>query len=121
MRLKMQLDVKTEDIVWLENLCLEAVKKNGIELQHVPENLQTDEVCRIAIADNWRALDYVHNKTEELCRIAYKKNPDAIDLMPIDLQNKFLKDKQAIRIGTSSYEQYATNPYRTGNYLYDDT
>jgi len=46
----MQLDVKTEDIVWLENLCLEAVKKNGLELQHVPENLK--ELCPIAVKNN---------------------------------------------------------------------
>ena len=53
-----------ELLVQTDEICLEAVKKNGLLLKYV-EN-KTDEICLEAVKKNGLALWYVRDKTEEM-------------------------------------------------------
>jgi hypothetical protein len=44
-----------------EQMCLEAVKQNGLALQYVKE--QTQEICLTAVGQNGYALSYVKEQT----------------------------------------------------------
>ncbi|MBQ3423162.1 MAG: DUF4116 domain-containing protein, partial [Romboutsia sp.] len=59
-----------------EELCLEAVRRNGLLLEYVRE--QTPKICLVAVKQNGYALKYVKEQTEELCLAAVKKNPEAL-------------------------------------------
>ena len=53
-------------------LCLEAVRTNGWELQYVRE--QTLEICLEAVRNNGYALKFVQEQTPELCLEAVRNN-----------------------------------------------
>ena len=55
-----------------EELCLLAVRQNGMTLRHV--KTQTDEICLAAVKQNGFALKYVINQTHEICLAAVKQN-----------------------------------------------
>jgi hypothetical protein len=52
-------------------LCLAAVKKNGLELEHVPEEFKTEELCIEAVIDCPEATAFLpeHLKTPEFYKI----------------------------------------------------
>lgn len=56
-------------------LCLEAVKYNGLALMFV-EN-QTEEICLAAVKHNGMALAYVREQTPEIIEAALAQNPRA--------------------------------------------
>jgi hypothetical protein len=60
-------------------LCLEAIKKNGRALRFVKE--QTPELCLAAIKKNGRALRFVKEQTPELCFEAVKQNGMALEFV----------------------------------------
>jgi len=65
-----------------QSLYLEAVK-NGLALQHVPEEFKKQELCRIAVEKDWRALEFVPEelKDEKLCHIAVGKDWHAVEFV----------------------------------------
>jgi len=61
-----------------EDLCIEAVKQNGLALQHIEAPYQTEEVCLYAVNNNWRSLQYVKRQSDEVCKTAIGKSGKAI-------------------------------------------
>ena len=61
------------------NLCLEAVKYNGLVLHHIKE--QTLEICLEAVKQNGYALQFVKEQTPEICMEAVKKNGIALQFV----------------------------------------
>lgn len=53
-----------------EEVCLAAIKKNGLALRYVKE--QTPEICLEAVKQNVRVLQYVKEQTPEICLTAVK-------------------------------------------------
>jgi len=76
-----------EDLKTVE-LCLEAVKQNGWELEFVPEDIKTAELCLEAVKQNGWALKFVPEnlKTTELCFEAVKRNGWALEFVPENLK-----------------------------------
>jgi len=71
-----------------EPIILHALRKNVRAFAHVPEKLRTNEVYRLAVAQNGLALNYVpkHLRTEEMCRIAVAEDGWALESVPWDLR-----------------------------------
>jgi hypothetical protein len=67
-----------EDKIRLFNL----IKRNPVYLEHVPEELQTEEMCLMAVKQKGLALKYVINKTEEICLKAIEQNGNALEFVP---------------------------------------
>ena len=61
-----------------QNLCIEAVKQNGLSLQYIEGPYQTEEICLYAVNNDWNSLQYVKNQTEQVCRTAIEKDGKAI-------------------------------------------
>ena len=61
-----------------EHLCIEAVKQNGLALQHIEE--ATEEVCLYAVHSNWESLQFVKEKgqTTRVCEMAIERCGKAI-------------------------------------------
>jgi len=66
-----------------EEMCLLAVKQNGMALQFVKN--QTNEICLLAVKQNGMALQFVKNQTNEICLSAVQQNGMAL---------QFVKDKE---------------------------
>lgn len=61
-------------------VCKKAVQGNGLAIRFVPPQMQTDEICQIAV-DKWpRAILGVANPTEELLCLALSKEPSLVSL-----------------------------------------
>lgn len=67
--------VKNQAPELYRELCIEAVKQNGMALYHVKK--QTPELCLIAVKRNACALKYVKDQTPEICMAAVEKNREA--------------------------------------------
>jgi exosome complex RNA-binding protein Rrp4 len=59
-----------------DEICRIAVAQNGYALQHAKE--QTDEICKLAVAQNGCALQFVKEQTEGICEIAVAQNGSAL-------------------------------------------
>jgi hypothetical protein len=59
-------------------LCLAAVQSNGLALQYIASDAQTDAICRAALQANGLALQYVARQTRELCLVAVRQNGEAL-------------------------------------------
>ena len=61
-------------------------------MKYVPEEFKTQELCRLAIKNEGRALEYVPEefKTYELCKIAVTKWGSALEFVPEELKTKEL-------------------------------
>ena len=53
-------------------ICLAAVKQNGLALQYVIISKRTPEVCLAAVKQNGNSLEYVEEQTHEICLEAIK-------------------------------------------------
>ena len=62
-----------------EELCIEAVKNDGMALQFVKN--QNDILCKLAIQQNGMALQFVKNKTKEICFLAVQQNGMALQFI----------------------------------------
>jgi hypothetical protein len=67
-----------------EPIILYALQENGWALEYVPEDLITEEMCRIAVTQNGWALEYVPRalRTEEICHIAVAERAVALEYVP---------------------------------------
>lgn len=59
------------------DICLEAVKQDGLVLDKIKE--KTHEICLAAVDNNGLALKFVEEQTEEICLVAVKNNHLAYD------------------------------------------
>ena len=69
-------------------MCLDAVKNDGLKLHIVLPKFKTPEVCLQAVKKYGRALEYVPDelKTPELCTEAVKNSPFALEYVPESLR-----------------------------------
>jgi Domain of unknown function (DUF4116) len=76
-------------------LCMEAVKRNGLTIRHIRRDYIAPEICMAAVKQNGLALAYIHNinkltsksryiqsEYDELCMTAVKQNGLAIKYVP---------------------------------------
>jgi hypothetical protein len=64
-----------------EELCKLAVRQNWNLLKYV--KVQTKEICKLAIRQNIQALQYVKEQTEEICKLAVQQNGNALKFVKI--------------------------------------
>jgi hypothetical protein len=83
---ELELNVVPEELRTPE-LCKIAVSQDGMALKYVPEELRTPEQCKIAVSQNSYALGYVSKelRTPELCKIAVSQKGWALQFVPEDL------------------------------------
>ena len=62
---------------YIQKNIIELLKKDGLYLEYV--KFQTDDLCKIAINQNWKAIKYVKNQTQELCSLAISINANAVN------------------------------------------
>jgi len=62
-----------------EEMCLLAVKQNGMALQFVKN--QTEQICLLAVKQNGMALQFVKNQTNEICLSAVQQNGMALQFV----------------------------------------
>jgi ferritin-like protein len=57
-----------------QEVCLAAVKQNGVSIEYVPEKIITKKLCLVAAKQNGYAIRYIPSKfqTEEICLAANK-------------------------------------------------
>lgn len=53
-------------------MCIEAVKINGLELEFAL--YKDDEICEMAFKNNYKSIKYINNPTKNMCIEAIKKN-----------------------------------------------
>lgn len=70
-----------------EELCLAAVKRNGLTLQVIKN--QTPEICMAAVKNDGYALQYVKQQTQELCKAAVKRDAEAIKFVAPEFKKLF--------------------------------
>ncbi|MFW9949792.1 MAG: DUF4116 domain-containing protein, partial [Candidatus Thorarchaeota archaeon] len=87
-----------------EEMCFEAVSRNGLSLYYTqfktdeiirtaikqnPHALnfieQTDEWCRLAVTEDGTSIQFVEKKTPELCLLAVRQNGGALSFIPKDM------------------------------------
>ena len=79
-----------ENWIWLDKnelsyeMCLEAVKQNGLALRFVPEEFKTSEICLEAVKEKGWVLEYVPKelRTPEICLEAVKQDGLALQFVP---------------------------------------
>ena len=105
-------------------ICLAAVKKNGLSLRYV--NNQTEEMCLAAVEQAGRALIRMENQTPELCLIGVKQNwrvlrfvKEQTPEMCLAAVEKNLKEGKQDREWAYAYE-CMTNPRAYVKYLEDN-
>ena len=66
------------------DMCVSAIKNNGLELQYVTPDIITYDLCVSAIKNNGLALRYVPDiyRTYEIQIMAVKQNPDCLSMIP---------------------------------------
>lgn len=57
---------------------LDAVNRNGLYLQYIGEEVQTEEICLAAVRQNGLALKYVKDQTNKICLEAVEKTGGAL-------------------------------------------
>ena len=79
-----------------EQICLEAVKKDGDLLRVVPGHLRTKKVCLEAVKQNGNALCWVpyYFRTYKLCLEAVKQTRLALDFFPSDFRYEYIIQNQ---------------------------
>ena len=60
-----------------EEICKLAVQKNGWALSIVKIE-QTEEIFKLAVQQNGLALQYVKEQTEEICKLAFQQNVSSL-------------------------------------------
>ena len=100
-------EIKTAEI------CMEAVKSNGIALKYIPEEFRTTEIYKEAIKNNGTALEYVPEeiKTAEMCMEAVKSNGIALKYIPEEFRTTEIY-KEAIKNNGTALE-YVPEEMRT--------
>jgi len=65
------------------------ISQNGLELEFVEEQNQTEELCILAVKQDGRALEYVEHQTEEICILAVQQDGYALEFV----NEEFLTEK----------------------------
>ena len=55
--------------------------RNGYALQYV--KVQTSEICKLAVQQNWKVLRYVEVQTSEICVLAAQQNQRALQYLEV--------------------------------------
>lgn len=81
-----------------ENMCREAVKKNGLMIMHVPEEFVSDELYEIAVTQNGNALAYIpkEKRTKKLCVKAVINTDGAINYVPKEILVEAIKEAKGL-------------------------
>ena len=79
------------------DMCLIAIKKNGLALEHVPVEFLTETVCKLAVKQNPMALEFVPDglKTLKICTIAIKNGESGFHSLKF-ISNNFLTEQLCI-------------------------
>ena len=79
---------KVPDELITPELCKLAIEEDGSAIEYVPNELITPELCRIAVEESMYALKYVPDefKTPELCKFAVEKDGRALYYVPDELK-----------------------------------
>jgi hypothetical protein len=64
-----------------ENVCIEAVKQNGLALKYIKNRYKTPKICVIAVGQTGLALKHTNVQDEKICLTAIKQNPMAIEFV----------------------------------------
>lgn len=74
----------------LETIGMVAIKQNGAALQHVPDEMKTEEMCMTAVQQTGGALKYVPKKmkNEKMCMTAVQQDGMALQFVPNTLRTK---------------------------------
>ena len=62
----------------LKEQIINLIKKDGLFLNLVKQEELTEELCKLAVKQNYYALAYVKNQTEEMCKWAVQQNGYAL-------------------------------------------
>jgi hypothetical protein len=95
------------------NLCLEAVKQNGMALEYVPIELRTPELCKLAIHNGLVSYTAIpsHIYDLELYELVVKNNGYYLQIIPENIIN-YKMCYNAILTDPNSF-QYIPDEYRT--------
>jgi len=82
-----KFEIDKEVDVYYKNLYLNAVKQNGLALQYVPSESQTELLCLAAVEQNGSAFAFVPNalKTPAVCLAAVTKNGLELENIPLTI------------------------------------
>lgn len=61
-----------------KDICELAVQKNGTSIEYVKEEFLTEDICIMAVKNNYLALAYISKQTDEMCRLAVQQNSSAL-------------------------------------------
>lgn len=67
------IEVQTED------MCIAAVRQNGLALKFIKNRYKTPKICVIAVGQNGLALKHANKQDEKICVTAVKQNPMAME------------------------------------------
>ena len=81
-----------------DRLCVLAVRQYARALKYVKKNLQSKEICELAVQQDGLLLKYVIDPTERICELAVLNNLDAIEYV----QNQFKTEKICKLVGQNS-------------------
>jgi len=86
------------------------VQNNGMWLRHVERQLQTEEMCRLAVLQNGKALKYIIKQTDEIAKLAVQQNADALKHVQKKTEEicKLAIEKDAFAIGYIPYKKLTT-------------
>jgi hypothetical protein len=78
-----------------EDMYIIVVRQDGMMLQFIKEENQTEKICKEAIHNNINAFEFVHNKTHDMCLSCISQNHYLIQYVdnPTDLMCKIVIDK----------------------------
>ena len=73
-----------------KEICLEAIKQNGLALEYVPKKICDREICLETVKQDGYALKYVPGKfcDREICLEAVKQNGNALEYVPKKFQDE---------------------------------
>lgn len=82
-------------------VCINMVRKNGLELKYVPNKHFTREICLEAVKQNGLSIQYINEIDLEICNEAIRNNYEALSMIPMRCRSKSLCDF-AFEIDTDS-------------------
>ena len=53
--------------------CKNLIRNNAFNIIFIPTEMLTDELCRLAIMQNYHVLKYVMNQTDDICKFAIQQ------------------------------------------------
>lgn len=94
------------------DICLVAIKQNGYAIEYVPDIFINEELCLEAVKSNGNSLGFCKYKTKEICTEAVKNKGTAICYVP----NEFIDNELClIAVKHNKYNglEYIANEFQT--------